>query len=98
MRKMTVVTSSAIALLMGGTMMAPMAGAAQITSTQATVAAHAPAKHQVKTRRVCKRVVTFRHHRRHVSVVCHTVRNNHTNMGDHGNMGNHDDHGNNPKP
>ncbi|HZE66003.1 MAG TPA: hypothetical protein VE081_05190, partial [Sporichthyaceae bacterium] len=94
MRTMTVVTGSAIALLMGGTMMAPMAGAAQVTSTQATVATHAPVNHQVQTRRICKRVVTWRHHHKVVHVVCHRV---HTNMGnhdDHGNMGNHDDHGN----
>jgi hypothetical protein len=100
MRKMTVVTSSAIALLMGGTMMAPMAGAAQITSAGTTVATHAPAKHQVQTRRICKRVVSWRHHHKVVHVVCHTV---HTNMGNHddrGNMGNHKDtdQGNNPKP
>lgn len=77
MRKMAIVTSSALAVLMGGTMMAPAAGAASITSTQAAVAAHAPAHHVVKTRRVCHREVTYRHHRRHVRVECHMVRYNH---------------------
>jgi hypothetical protein len=77
MRKMAIVTSSAVAVLMGGTMMAPAAGAAQITGTQATVAAHAPASHHVKTRRVCKRVVTWRHHHKHVRVTCHMVRYHH---------------------
>jgi hypothetical protein len=74
MRKMPFVTSTAVAVLMGGAALAPAAGAAEISSSQATVATHAPSHHRVKTRRVCKRVVTHRHHRRHVKVVCHTVR------------------------
>ena len=81
MRKMAIVTSSAIAVLMGGAALAPAAGAAEIASAGTTVAAHHPVSHQIKTRRVCHREVTFRHHRRHVQVVCHTVRVNNHDMG-----------------
>jgi len=86
MRKMAFVTSTAVAVLLGGAALAPAAGAAEIASTQATVATHAPAKHQIKTRRVCNREVYYVRHHRHVRTVCHNVRfNDHNN--DH-NMGN----------
>jgi len=74
MRKASMLTSTAIAMIMGGTLMAPAAGAATTAQDSADQAS-------VHYRRVCHTVVYYRHHHRHHRTVCRwvPVRRHHNN-------------------
>lgn len=83
MNKLSMFTGSAVAFVMAGTLMAPAAGAATVSSSAApqsiSVAAskYKPSKYKQRytTKTVCRReVVRERHHRKHVRTVCHKVR------------------------